>query len=154
MRMRLFALLLMAAAPLLAADDFGHLVSSIESHYHIKQTKIPLMGLANVATKVAHPGGAHGFRLAIFENLQDCETCFDIEELDSFVAKTGLHPLVRTHSHGEATYIMTGEIGKLTRMMVATFSGSEATIVEVTVDLKTLLKTIGAPGRASDWTDF
>ncbi len=150
----LVALLLALASPVLAADEFGKLVSAIESHYHIRQTHIPMMGLANVAARIAHPAGTHGFRLALFENVRDCESCFDVEELDAFVARTGLHPLVRTHSHGEATYIMTGEIGKLTKMMVATFSNSEATIVEVTVDLKTLLKTIGAPGRASDWTDF
>ena len=153
MKTRLILVLLALAAPA-AADEFGRLVSAIESHYKIKQTHIPMMGLANVATKLAHPAGTHGFRLAIFQDLKDCDTCFDIEELDAFVAKTGLHPLVRTHSHGEATYIMTGEIGKITKMMVATFGYSEATIVEVSVDLKTLLKTVGAPGRASDWTDF
>jgi len=146
--------LFVLVAPAVAADEFGHLVSAVESHYHIRQTHIPFMGLANVVTHVAHPAGTHGFRLAIFENLQDCEKCFDIEELDAFVAKTGLHPLVRTHSHGEATYISTGEMGKTTKMLVATFSNSQATIVEVVVDLKTLLKTIGAPGRAQDWTNF
>jgi len=142
------------ALPAAAAGEFDHLVHAVESHYGIKQTHVPFMGVANVAAKLAHPAGTHGFRLAIFQDVGDCSNCFDIEELDSFIVKTGLHPLVRTHSHGEATYVLTGEIGKNTRMMVATFGSSEAVIVEVVVDLKTLLKTIGAPGRATDWADF
>jgi hypothetical protein len=156
-RTRIAALFLLAAVTAMAADrEFDHLVGAIESHYGIKRTHIPLMGLANFATKVAHPGGAHGFKIAIFEDVQSCEKCFDVEDLDDLIAKTAegdLHPLVRTHSHGEATYILTGQIGKITKMLVATFSGSEATIVEVQVDLKTLLKTVGNPGRAQDWTD-
>jgi hypothetical protein len=154
---RLAAVLLAASLAGFAADrGFDHLVGAVESHYGIKQTHIPMMGLANLTMKLAHPGGARGLRLAIYQNLDSCDRCFDLEELDGFINQLSdgeLHPLVRTHSHGEATYILTGQIGKSTKMLVATFGHNEATIVEVTVDLKTLLKTIGAPGRANDWVD-
>lgn len=156
MKARLVAVLLAAATTAAAGDrEFDYLVSAIESHYGIKQAHIPLMGVANLALKMAHPAGTHGFQLAVFENLQSCDRCFDIAEVDEFISKASdgvLHPLVRTHSRGEATYILTGEVGKTTKMLIATFEHSEATIVEVTVDLKTLLHTINKPGRASDWT--
>lgn len=154
---RLVAVLLAASTAGMAADrEFDHLVGAIEQHYGIKQTHVPLMGVANFAMKIAHPAGAHGLRLAIFQDLESCEKCFDTEDLDLLIAKTSegmLNPLVRTHSNGEATYILTGQIGKTTKMLVATFGHNEATIVEVTVDLKTLLKTINSPGRADDWTN-
>lgn len=155
MNARLVAVLLAASAVGMAADrEFDHLVDAIESHYGIQRVHIPLMGVADFALKVAHPKGARGFKLALFENLQSCETCFDRDELDGFIAKATdglLHPLVRTHSRGEATYILTGQVGASTKMLIATFERSEATIVEVTVDLKTLLRTIDSPGRADDW---
>jgi hypothetical protein len=157
MKAWLAGILLAASTAGMAADrEFDHLVNAIESHYGIKRTHIPLMGVANLAMKMAHPAGASEFNLAIFENLQSCERCFEIEELDKFIAKTSdgeLHPLVRTHSHGESTYILTGQIGKSTKMLIATFESSQATIVEMTVDIKTLLHTIDSPGRAGDWTD-
>jgi len=156
MKARLLAALLLLSAPALA-DGFDHLVSTIESHYGIKRMHIPLMGVANFAVKVAHLGGAHGFKLAIFQDLESCETCFELEDLDDLIAHlsdSSMHLLVQTHSHGEATYIMAGDIGKTTRMLVATFGSSQATLVEVTVDLKTLLRTISShTTRATDWTD-
>jgi hypothetical protein len=155
MNLRLMAVLLAASTAGMAADrEFDHLVDSIESHYGIQRAHIPLMGVADFALKVAHPKGARGFKLAVFEDLKSCETCFDREELDGFIAKASeglLHPLVRTHSRGEATYVLTGQVGTYTRMLIATFERSEATIVEVTVDFKTLLRTIDSPGRADDW---
>jgi hypothetical protein len=155
MNLRLLALLLAVSVTAVAADrEFDDLVKSVESHYGIKRTPIPFMKLGLFATKIAHPGGVHGLKVAVFENLQSCERCFDIAELDGFIAKAAdsvLHPLVRTHSHGEATYILTGEVGKTTKMLVGTFDQSGATIVEVTVDAKTLLQTISSPRRAKDW---
>src|SRR5208283_4487290 len=122
MNARLVAVLLAATTAGFAADrEFDHLVNAIESHYGVHRVHIPLMGVADLALKIAHPAGAHGFQLAVFEDLKSCETCFDMEELDRFVAQASdgvLHPLVRTHSHGEATYILTGQIGTSTRMLI------------------------------------
>jgi hypothetical protein len=157
MSVRLIAVLLAASTSGIAGDrEFDHLVDAIESHYGIQRAHIPLTGVADLALKLAHPGGAGGFQLAVFSDLKSCETCFDREELDRFIAQASdgvLHPLVRVHSRGEATYILTGQIGKSTKMLIATFERSEATIVEVTVDLKTLLRTVDSPGRAGDWVE-
>jgi len=153
---RLVGALLAACTAGIAGDrEFGHLANAIESHYGIQRAHIPLMGVADLALKIAHPAGAHGFKLAVFDNLESCEKCFDIEELDGFIAGLSsdgdLHLMLRTHSHGEATYILTGKIGKSTDMLIATFERSQATIVDAAVDLKTLLRTINSPGKANDW---
>ena len=66
------------------------------------------------------------------------------------LATGGLHPLIRVRSQrsGESTYIFTGEVGKSTKMLIATFQRREATVVEVKVNMDTLMKTVASPGTA------
>jgi len=153
MKYRILALLLATAGAACSADrEFDQLVRAIENHYGVRQTHIPLMGLANFVVKVSHPAGARGFKLAVFENLLSSVDYDDTRELDRFMGGIGggLHPLVVTHSRREnaSTYILAGDIGKTTRMLVATFDRHEATVVEVEVDIETLLRTIGSPDEA------
>ena len=51
--------------------EFDRIVKAIESHYGTQPQHIPFMGLANFALKVAHPEGAAGVKLAVFEGLRD-----------------------------------------------------------------------------------
>ena len=154
MKPRTLTLLLAAASVAYGADrEFDRLVNAIETHYGVKRTPIPLMGLANFVVKVARPAGAHGFKLAIFENLRSSNHPTEPWERDRFVddiCRDGMHALVVTHSRrdGESSYILAGEIGKTTKMLIATFERNEATVVEVQVDIDTLLRTIGSPDEA------
>jgi hypothetical protein len=155
MKRRLLAVLLLASSAAVGADrEFDRLVKAIESHYGVKRTHIPLMGVANLFVKVARPAGASGFKLAIFENLDSAPGYRDFADLDRFfdeLSANGLRPLVRVQSrpNGESTYICTGEIGKSTRMLIATFQRNEATVIEAAVNTDLLLKTIAAPELAS-----
>lgn len=111
---------------------------------------IPLVGVANFFLSVARPEGAAGFRLAVFEDLK-----FDVDgdgaALDGIMAEAseGLHPLVRVRSRRdhEWTYIYTGEAGKTTRMLIATFGRSNATVVEVKLSMDALLRALADPAR-------
>ncbi|MBZ5623143.1 MAG: hypothetical protein LAQ69_31145 [Acidobacteriia bacterium] len=156
MRMQLLAVLLVSSSTALGADrEFDQMVKAVEAHYGVKRTHIPLMGVANLFVKVGRPAGVSGFKLAIFENLNSAPGYGDLADLDQFfdeVSAGGLRPLVRVHSRhrGESTYICTGEIGKSTRMLIATFQRNEATIVQVNVNMDTLLKTLAAPELASE----
>ena len=152
MRPRLAALFLAACTAVCGADrEFDRVVSAVEQHYHVKRTHIPLMGLANLFVKVAHPAGTSGLKLAVFEDLP--EPAFeDQAELNRFMdgVRGRLHPMVITRSRrdGEASYIYAGEVGKSTELLIATFERHEATVIEVTVDMETLLKMIGSPDHA------
>ena len=133
--------------------EFDRIVKAIESHYGTERTHIPFMGVANFCVKVAHPAGASGFKLAVFENLQGSSGNRDQADLDQFMnhlSGSGLHPLVRVHSrrNGESTYIYTGEAGKSTKMLIATFERNEATVIQVNVSMHTLLKTLKDPEHA------
>jgi hypothetical protein len=152
MTTRVLALFLAAAGAACCADhDFDRVVSAVEKHYGVKRTHIPLMGVANLFIKVAHPAGTSGLKLAVFEDLPSPRVD-DRAELDRFMdnVRGGLHPLVITRSRrdGEASYIFAGEVGKSTELLIASFERHEATVIQVTVNMETLLKMIGSPDHA------
>jgi hypothetical protein len=139
--------------------EFDRIVKAIESRYGTKPLHIPFMGVANFALKVAHPEGASGVKLAVFEGLKDLRSEADPGEWgarDRFMdtlSGPNLHPLVRVHSRhdGEATYIfMTPESKsrKSTRVLIATFERDEATVIEVEANIDTLLKSLEDPEHA------
>jgi hypothetical protein len=155
MRPRLPAVLLLASCSLFGADrEFDRVVAAVESHYGVKRMHIPLMGVANLFVKVARPAGASSFKLAIFENLNSADRYGDMADLDQLfddLSARGLRPVVRVHSrrNGESTFICTGEAGKSTKMLIATFEHNQATVIECQVNIDLLMKTIAAPELAS-----
>jgi len=155
MRTRVAALLIAAGlAGALRADgaEFERIVKAIQSHYGIEPMHIPFMGLANLVVTVAHPKGASGFKLAVFEDLKS-SGAGEWTERDHFMdslAGGSLHPLVRVHSRrsGEATYIFMDPASKSGCILIATFERDEATVVEVKADFDTLLHSLEHPESA------
>jgi hypothetical protein len=152
MKTRLLALFLTACgAACGAGNQFDRVVSAVEQHYHVKRTRIPLMGLTNLLVKVAHPVGTSGLKIAIFDELPE-PTFDDRAELDRFMdsVRGHYHPMVITRSRraGESSYIFAGEVGKSTELLIANFEPHEASIIEVTVNMETLLQMIGSPDSA------
>jgi hypothetical protein len=153
MRARLLAILLAASAAARGADRaFDQVVKGIEAHYGTSRMHIPLMGLASFALKVGQPGGTSGFKLAVFQDLDSSAENGGQADLDRLMDRVGssLHPLIRVRSRrdGESTYIFTGDAGKSTTMLIATFQRREATVVEVKVNMDTLIETIATPETA------
>ena len=152
MTRRVLALFLSAVGAAYCADhEFDRVVSAVEKHYGFKRTHIPLMGVTNLFVKVAHPAGTSGFKLAVFEDLPS-PSFEDQVELDRFMdsVRGRLHPLVVTRSRrdGESSYIFAGEVGKSTELLIANFERHEATVIQVTVNMETLLKMISSPENA------
>jgi hypothetical protein len=150
-------MILTTSGAVFAGDtEFDRIVKAIESRYGTKPLHIPFIGVANFFVKVAHPEGASGFKLAVFEGLKDLKSPADggeWRERDHFMdslAGANLHPLVRVHSRhaGEATYIFMGPVGKSSRVLIATFERDEATVIEVKANLETLLKSLQDPAHA------
>jgi len=153
MRIRLLvAFLAVCSAAVAGEAEFDRVVKAIESHYGTKQTHIPFLGAADFFLKVRRPAGAGEFKLAVFENLDSSRASGDPAELDRVMSSvSGLHPLVRVHSrrNGEATYIYADESGKSAKMLIAAFEHNQATVVQIKVDVDTLLKTVGDPEGAT-----
>lgn len=137
-----------------AADrEFDQIVKAIESHYGVKPTHIPLLGLGNIVLKTAHPQGVSGFRIAMFENLDGgAGERGDLDALMNRLGGADLHPVVQVRSrhNGESTYIFTGNPGKSTRMLVANIEEREATVIEVKADLEALLRLLRDPEHIGD----
>jgi hypothetical protein len=147
---RFLAGLLIAASAAFGGDaEFERIVKAIESHYGTQQTHIPFMGLASFVVKVAHPEGASGLKLAIFEDLKS-PGAQEWTERDRFMdslSGAGLHPMVRVHSrrNNEATYIFMNPDSKRARILIATFERDQATVVEVKADIDKLLRSLDEP---------
>ncbi len=154
MTRRLPAMLLVSMGAGFAGDwEFDRVVKAIESHYGTHRTHVPFIGLASFVVNVAHPAGASGFKLAVFENLRAAPGNRDPGELDRFMdnlASGGLRRVVRARSRkdGDSTYIYVGDVSNSTRMLIASFERDEATVIQVKVNIETLLKTIEAPEHA------
>ena len=151
MKLRFLAFLLAAAGAAHSAEhEFERVVSAVEKYYGVKRTHIPLMGVANLFVKVAHPAGASGVKIAIFEDLPPIVDPSDLNRFMEDVCRGRLHPMVVTRSRrdGESSYILTGEVGKSTEILIASFERHEATVIDATVNMETLLKMIGSPEKA------
>jgi len=145
------AFLFMPLAGYCGDGEFDRLVKAIESHYQTKPMNIPFMGVASFVLHVAHPEGASGVRIAVFEDLKASES--EWRERDHFMATLSgstLHPFVQVHSHRshEATYIFMGPAGKTSRLLIANFERDQATVVEVKADIEHLLRSIEDPVHA------
>jgi hypothetical protein len=154
MSARFLALFLAASCASGAGHEFDDIAKAIERHYGTRRTHIPLMGVANLVTKAARPAGTSGFKLAIFEDLYDRQEDEGSAELDRFMnglTVSGLHPIVRAHSRrgGEATYIYAGPVGQTTRLVIATFEGHQATLIEANVPVGILMQLLQSPDDAA-----
>ena len=151
MRARLLVVWLAVASAAWGADwEFDRVVKTIEHQYGVRQTHIPLMGVANFFVKVVRPGGATGFKLAVFEDLRNDEQ--DQETLDRFMDRIGgsdLHRLLRVHSRhdGESAYIYLGDLGRTTKMLLVTFGRNEATVMQVNLNVDALLRMLNDPSK-------
>jgi len=149
MRSRLLVMFLLMTGAAWSADwEFDRVVHAVEHQYGVGHTHIPLMGVANFFVKVARPGGATGFKLAVFENLDHDRQDFD--DLDRFmdgISQGGMHRLLRLHSNdsGEATYIYLGGIGHTTKMLLVTFERHEATVLQVNLNFEALMRMLSDP---------
>ncbi len=153
MSARVLAGLLLAAGAAFPADaGFERIVKAIESRYGTRPEHIPFMGVASLAVKVAHPEGAAGFKLAVFDDLRSPDSRAWAERDRFMDSLTGgsLHPLVRVHSRrdGEATYILMDPAGKSARILIATFERNQATVIEVKADMDKVLESLQDPEHA------
>jgi hypothetical protein len=151
MRARLLVAWLAISSAAWGADwEFDRVVKAIEHQYGVRQTHVPLMGVASFFVKVVRPAGATGFKLALFDNLRGDEQ--DHVELDLFMDRidhSDLHRLLRVHSRrdGELAYIYLGDLGRTTKMLLVTFERNEATVMQVNLNVDALLRMLNDPGK-------
>ena len=147
-------------APALArGEGFDAVVKTIEQFYHVKHQSIPLLARAGIkATKTAARirGGqarqlaeAGSARLAFFED-QDFNSHGRITDFRASINSTlsdGWSPLIQTLAakDEEQTYVYVRDAGEKFHLLVVTIERREATVVEATVNPKTLAMLMQNP---------
>lgn len=151
---RILALLLATTALAHAGDpEFKGVVHAIESNYGVHHMHIPLLG---VALFFARPEGASGLRVAIFEGFQTPNDVSDVSRVVENSLGSGWYPFVRVRSNsrgsgsGETTLIYTNPSAGSMRMMIVNLEPSEATVVELKLNERTIRKWLSYPKEEAE----
>jgi hypothetical protein len=138
---RMKAVLMVAATWMLscavmqaAEREFTDVVRAISDQFHARPAHIPLFGLVNFATFVAHPAGVKHIDFALFENLDLSDyAARDIAETIRRANPDWL-PFVRVQEHGETVFVYMAQDRSDCKLLVVTVETGEATVVEVTLN--------------------
>jgi hypothetical protein len=140
----IFVLILGATTPASARDhEFRGVVHAIEGNYGVHHMRIPLLGFALFFVR---PEGISGLKLAIFENFHNPTVSVDISRLVEDSLGPEWHPFIRVKAkendgkEGETTLIYANPTGGTMRMMIVNIEPSEATVVELKLNERTIRK--------------
>ncbi|MGD0729908.1 MAG: hypothetical protein ABR956_01505 [Terracidiphilus sp.] len=124
---------------------FDSVVSSIESRYHVRATRVPFLGLASLVARGATHGGVGSLHVAEIENFSEA---VDGDELNRLVEEelgAGWERMVRETSREgkEQTLIFSHPEGDRMGLFVVDLDQHEMDVVQVSVDPKHLNDDIG-----------
>jgi hypothetical protein len=135
-------LLVIATASLACAGDreFKGVVHAMESNYGVHHMHIPLLGVVMFLTR---PAGFGGMKLAVFEGFPALTDTSEVDRLVEGALGPAWHPFVRVRSrggkgNGESTVIYMNPAEGSMKMLVVSVESSEATVVELKVNQKTM----------------
>jgi hypothetical protein len=132
--------------------EFNGVVKAIESHYGVRHTHIPFLGM--VVSVAARPAGVSNFRLALFEDFHSASASTSAnmapsrtEDLEHVVEHSlgsdwSLFVRTRTKDDSDNTliYVNLGD-GKL-QMLIVSIEPDEATVVEMNLSEQAMLRWI------------
>jgi hypothetical protein len=146
-----FLALLVPAAVLAGSGEGGFegVVSSIESRYHVRATRIPFLGLVSMVSKKATHGGVSSLHVAEFESFTEP---VDGEELNRMVEEKlgpGWERIIRQTSRkgNEQTLIFIHPEGDRMGLFVLDKNGNEMDVVQISVDPEHLNEKIDHYGH-------
>lgn len=113
--------------------EFASLKQQIERTYHVKETHIPLLGVARFAAKSSSPFGGRTFDLAVFEDVPEHNGRANIEPPD------GWSQVLRTEEGRERTLIFARPDENFIRILLLTEEPGEVTLIESEASAKDFL---------------
>jgi hypothetical protein len=139
------ALLLPVAVQAGGSGGFDGVVSSIESRYNVRATRIPFMGLISLVARKATHQGVGNMHVAEFEHFSQP---VDGEELNRMVEGklgAGWERMIRETSRNgrEQTLIFAHPEGKRMGLFVVDLDGNEMDVVQLPVDPDHLNDSVG-----------
>jgi hypothetical protein len=127
------------------SGGFDGVVSSIESRYSVRATRIPFMSLISMVAGKATQGGVSNMHVAEFDSFS---APVDGDELNQMVEQKlgpGWHRMVRktSRSGNEQTLIFVHPEGKRMGMFVVDLDGHELDVVQLSVNPDQLNDQLG-----------
>lgn len=124
---------------------FNGVVHCIEAQYHVRATRIPMMGLVSFISSRATHGGVKNLHVAEFEGFS---AGMEGDELNRMVAERlgeGWERMVReTSAHGASqTLVFSRPEGNRMGLFVIDADGSDLNVVQLSVDPDHLNEQIG-----------
>jgi hypothetical protein len=141
-----FAALLIPVAVLASGSSgFDGVVSSIESRYSVRATRIPFMGIVSAIARTATQNGVSNMHVAEFDSFS---ALVDGDELDRMVEQklgAGWHRMIRetSRSGSEQTLIFVHPEGNRMGMFVVDLDGQELDVVQLSVNPDQLNEQLG-----------
>ena len=135
-----------------AADrEFKVIVQAISDEFNTKPMHIPLFGLVNAVTYVAHPGGAKHIDMAIFEDLgrhdgSGQNIAMKIRQAIGEPWKPFVQ--VRSNRNDELTLIWMRADGHDCKLLLTTIEPNEATVIQLKLDPEGLQRWLSDPMKS------
>jgi hypothetical protein len=133
------------------AEDraFKAITTHLTSRYQAKRKRIPFLGLASFAVKIARPAGVKSIKVVMFEELNDMGRV-DHTELNAVIRQAldeQWQPLVRIHSRkaAEQMFVYARQEGNDIKLMVVSLQETQAFIARVKLNPETLAKWMEKP---------
>jgi hypothetical protein len=152
MKLLLISACLLSTLPASAADrEFNEVVRVISQEFHTRPTSVPLMGLVNFVTAVAHPAGTRHIDIAIFEHLggRDGDSGNLMQKLQNAVGRSWTPFIkVRSYHHGDEETVlvyMRQEGPSDWRLLITAVEPEEATVVQLRLNPEALAKWVKDP---------
>lgn len=139
----LLSLFCVLPAGALAKDgDFDAVVRNVKTTCGGKRVRIPLLGLANFATRLVRPAGVKNFRLAVFADLERSGGAAQLDPAVSRALGAEWRPLVRARSRRESaqTLVYVSDAGENLKVLIVTIDGDSATVIRAKVNPEALAK--------------
>ncbi|HUX27145.1 MAG TPA: hypothetical protein VMV39_00090 [Terracidiphilus sp.] len=139
--------LLVPVVVLAGNDDggFDGVVSSIESRYHVRATRIPFLSVITLMSRTAAREGVANLHVAEFEHFSGSVDGAELNRMVEEKLGAGWERMIRETSRAgdEQTLIFTRPEGKRMGLFVLDLDGQELDVVQVSVDPHHLNQNLG-----------
>jgi hypothetical protein len=139
------ACVLGAGAARAADREFSDVVRALSEEWQVKPRSIPLFGLVNLVTGTVKPGGAKHIEMVTFENVRGASK--GVREAVGGSWK----PFVEVHSliERKTVVVYAHEAGRDWKLLLVTLDGSEATVIELLLDVDALARWVEDPENSA-----
>ncbi|HVR44710.1 MAG TPA: hypothetical protein VMS56_14850 [Thermoanaerobaculia bacterium] len=125
-------------------SEFGTLCNAVSAQPGVHRQYIPMLGIARIGVRMAHPAGVFDFKLAVFEN-GGMHRSPAVDRALSSIDQRGWTPVVKVRSaDGTRTRIWLRESPRGMEMLLFAHETGESVVLQLEMDAETLFARLAA----------